>query len=209
MPIKNTGKFSSKKEKAEKKHQTFTNIQFVPVYYDGTFKNIHLLYKMLPVLEDYADIFEDDSASPAKNYDEWLDVILNFIKDVTPWFLMVLVDNEPRGAVWVSAWEMTGNKVHGVEIGGLAARGVNPLISSATLQMFTQKLFDETDVYIVRAEFSNGNKSVKRILQRVGYSHLEERRCLKIKGGQEISGHYLSVTRPEWEALNESQKEEE
>lgn len=216
MAIKNTGNFLPLKNFEEKNggivSKLNNSITFTPVIFDpesGQFGNVHLLYQMLPVLEDYSDIFDDASVSPLNDYDTWLDLVLDFIKAVTPWFYLILVDGQPRGAMWVSAWESFGNTHHAVEIGGLAARKVNPLISMLTLYRFTEKVFTETDVNIIRAEFAKDNHAVRRCLLRVGYSHPEPRRCLKIRHGKEISGCYLSVTRPEWEALHEQEEEEQ
>lgn len=208
MGTKNTFDFLAFKKFSEIKPEILTDlnneITFAQVRFDeksGVFENIHLLHKLLPTLESYSDIFHDDSVKPS-DYAAWLDVVLDFVEIASPWFYIVLVNGEPKGAIWAIGWVSFGENYHACEVGGLAKRGVDPFVTMMTIYKFTNILFEDTDIRIVRSEFTETNRAVSVCLRRLGYGHPEPRRCLKIRDGKEISGKYLSVTRTEWEALH-------
>jgi hypothetical protein len=200
-------KFSRENQEDIKK--LLQSISFEPVWFNpetGTFQNIHLLFQMLPVLEQYADIFGNDYISLEQDYNEWLDSVMGFIQQVAPYFFVALEDGQPTWLVWASNWESFKQHAHSVEIGGLAKRGVLPLKTKVMTYCLLDMLFETTDVNIVRAECEESNRAVRLSLMRTGFSHPEKRRCIKVKNGQEVTGIILSMTRSEWEQLHNEEQ---
>jgi hypothetical protein len=189
---------------SKKRKKILNRISFLPV---SRQKNINLIIQLLPMLEQYADIFDDDTVSLAKDYGGWLDVVLDFVDGVSPWFCAVLLDGKPQGVMWATGWESFGAKHHAVEYGGLCNRGIDPLFSNVAACAFIGQIFSKTDVYIVRSEFAQENRAVDWCLRRVGFGNPEVRRAWKISKGKEITGKILSITRPEWEAIHGKEKE--
>lgn len=182
------------------KIQNFT-LEFEPVVLDnenGFIQNIHLFEKLLPVLEQYSDVFDDDSAPKLENYSQWLGYHLEFLKSVAPWVFVVMIDGEPQGLLWAINWGSNGLKTHSVEISGIANRKVNPEWTVAALKKLVDIIFNSTEVYIIRSSYTSNNRAAGWAVSRAGLSHPEEQRVCMIKNGQELTGIIKSITRPEW-----------
>lgn len=204
---KNTENFLTIRKKLEKTSKKRAKVQarlsFKKVNRNT---NLHLFSDLMPMIEQYSHIFDDDTVDKNKNYDEWLDVVLDFIDSVDPWFYAVLLDGKPEGVMWATAWESYGSKHHSVEYGGLCNREIDPFISNIAAYLFLDGIFKKTGVHIIRGEFAETNRAVSLFLKRLGFSNPEKRRAFQIKQGREITGTILSITRPEWELIYE-QKE--
>lgn len=171
-------------------------------------QNLHLLVAVLPVMEQYADLLDDDSTNPKENYGEWLDTVLEFIDGIAPWFFVVTQDGVPKGAVWGTNWHSFGKSFHAVEVGGVALRKIHPDISRRAMKELVGRIFNETDVVIVRAEYDHRNRAVSWILNELGFTNPEPRRCYRVRNGEAITGTIKSITRTEWEVLPHEQEEE-
>lgn len=176
------------------------SITFEPVVFEPMPKNIDLLYQLMPAFEEFKGIFDDDDDRP---YSEWLDLVFQFIKSVNPWFCIVSVAGKPSGALWVPNWIKNGDQLHSAELSGVAVRGTPPITTMAAVHKFVSLVFNETEIRLIRSEFEASNRAARLCLIKTGFSNLEARRCLRFKGGIDIPGQLLSVTRPEWDALHE------
>lgn len=203
-PKKNMPKTRQKNEKGMKIELHVVS----PIPNGKGWQNIHLLQKVLPVMEQYADLLDDDSTNPKTNYGEWLDTVLEFIEDIAPWFYVVTADGEPKGAVWATNWQSYGRDFHAVEVGGVALRKINPIISREAMRNLVDRVFNETGVAIIRAEYDQRNRAVSWILNELGFNTPEPRRCYRIRNGEAITGTIKSITRTEWESLPNEQKKE-
>lgn len=167
----------------------------------GMFKNVHLYGALLPTIEEFSDIFGDDTLPSVANYNEWIQFEMDFIKDVTPWAFIVLVNGQPQGLCWLTSWWAPGKSYHSVDIGGLAKRGTSLEVTKKTIHALLDKAFNETDVYIVRSNCAKSNRAASIAMIRAGFSHPEPMRAFMVKKGVEIDGIIRSITRPEWEAM--------
>jgi hypothetical protein len=168
----------------------------------GFFENVHLFSELLPTIEEFSHIFGDDSLPDVSNYNEWLSYQLGFVKEISPWIFIVMVDDKPQGLCWALNWGQNGARFHDVQISGLAKRKTPLSVTTKTIHALLQKIFKETDVYIVRSSFGINNRAASLAMIRAGLSNPEPQRAWMYKDGIEIAGIIRSITRPEWEAID-------
>lgn len=171
--------------------------------------SVEQLFQTIQYLEEYDDIlFLSETHSKDTDYEGWLGAILDFVDDCFPYFRIVVIDGVPLGAFWALNFGGMSGKTRECDFGGLARRGVDPLLSLAASYAFLDLLFSEhPDLFIIRGEFTEKNRAVARLLYRLGFSHPETRRAIAVKDNQGITGTILSVTRPEWDALHDEKRE--
>lgn len=183
--------------------KVLARMEFVPVLVDtarGEFANIHQLYQVMPLMADYADHFWDDSVDARKEYGTWLQLVMEFIEACDGWFYIASLDGEPQSVVWVNDFAFIGRTAHTCWMGGATRRKADPVISQACMRWMLQRVFEQTDVYIVRALMDEDNRAARMACWRGGFSHPETLRAYRIKRGRERTGIIMSITRPEFDA---------
>lgn len=180
------------------------NIEFVPIIINaetGRFQNLNLFQELLPILEETSHIFGDDSIPKVENYHEWLQYHIGFVQNAAPWIFAVLVDGKPQGFCWAINWAGNGPGVHSVQISGANRRKTPVAVTTQTIKMLVDLIFQQTEVYIIRGGYTQDNRAAGLALGRAGFSHPETERATMTRSGQEITGIIKSLTRPEWEVL--------
>lgn len=181
------------------------NIEFVPIIINaetGHFENLNLFQELLPILEETSHIFGDDSMPKVENYNEWLQCTIEFAQDAAPWIFAVLVEGKLQGLMWAINWSGNGPRIHCVQISGVNKRKTSMAMTTQAIKEFLKFIFEQTEVYIIRGEYTQDNRAAGLALGRAGFSHPETERATMIRNGQEVTGIIKSITRPEWEALN-------
>lgn len=188
-----------------------SSVELVPLVVDeetGFFENSELYRELLPTIEEFSNLFGDESLPSVSNYSEWLQFELDFIREVSPWAFIVLADGKPQGLCWLISWWAPGKNYHSVDIGGIAKRGTPIEITQKTIWALLDKAFTETEVYIIRANCAKNNRAASLAMIRAGFTHPEPMRAFMVKGGVEIDAIIRSITRPEWEALKHNVEKE-
>ena len=129
----------------------------------------------------------------------WYEAILEYINQVYPWFFAVTLNHNVIGVIWAENWNGFREHHYSVEIGGIAKRDIPVMVTYTSLQLFLKKLFDETEIYIMRGICDVNNRAAKLCFWRSGFSHPEHRRAWKLFQGKAVEGSVFSITRPEFE----------
>jgi RimJ/RimL family protein N-acetyltransferase len=193
-------------KKSPKNHRTvqnFDKIELASIDFNpdvGWYQNVHLLLKVLPIMEGYPDNFRVDGyPHPKDDSGNWMTFVMSSIQEAAPWFFAVLADDEVIGACWAHDWEGPQEQRHSVMMGGVSRRGVDPDVTRTWVRMLCGKIFEETGAYIIRAACEESNRASRIAMIRAGFSHQEQRRAWILKDGAEITGIIMSITRSEFE----------
>lgn len=168
------------------------------------YEGVEYLPDLLNLMLQNDDIFHDDRLPVKEDYSAWLDHQLAYMNDCYPWFFVVVKDGVFRSAIWAHSWTMFGERYHSVEIGAVSKRKISMSENSQTLRLFSDFLFTESKVSLLRAYCDKDNRAARLALLRGGFSHPQALRAHKMKDGNYIDAIGFSLTREENEVLNDS-----
>lgn len=168
----------------------------------GLLENVNLMPSLIKEFQQYESVFRHDYMPPVRDYNEWLDAVIETVNAHYPWFFAVMVDDAFHGAIWAENWQDVNEQGYSVEINGFSKRKAESSHNYHILKKFCDKIFSESTVYVIRCIVQPNNLAALRLLKKCGFENPCPVFAWKVMGHKEIVGTMMSVTRPRFEEIS-------
>ncbi|OGI18955.1 MAG: hypothetical protein A2287_07160 [Candidatus Melainabacteria bacterium RIFOXYA12_FULL_32_12] len=175
-------------------------IKFIPVLADKSkakFENQQYLPFILNLFSRYKDVLIDDYY-PKDTFD-LISYIVDEINQLYPWFLLISVDDNPVGVVWISHWHGTPDKYHSCQLHSYIDKKYWGKTTRNILDELLNILFNEIGVERVQMEIPEFNHKACAFAKRMGFIQDGIIRCATMKDNKPVNNILFSKLKGEYE----------
>lgn len=161
-------------------------IKFVPVnsgVFVGKSANPQYIPHIIDMFMTYKNNLIDDYF-PLNNLQTG---ILEEIDALAPWFFIILKNDVPAGAVWLSHWHGNKTKNHSCQMHGFLNKKFRGKTGLLIANTFIHTLFNIIEVQRIQMEIPEFNHPAKAFAERLGFSKEGIIKCATIKDGQPVN----------------------
>jgi RimJ/RimL family protein N-acetyltransferase len=174
------------------------NIEFIPIASDGKrgfFRNAEYLPFVLGLFQQYKSLIIDDNwICEGKSLFE---SVIDEINQMYPFFQVILFENRPAGAVWLTHVHGNNNKIYSCQIHGAFEKKYFGKKASIIAEKFFEMLFNDLKIERVQVEIDENNIKAVSFMKRAGFMQEGVLRHAGIKNKKPVNHVILSLLKGE------------
>lgn len=175
------------------------DIKFIPIASDckrGFFRNAEYLPFVIGLFQQYKHLIIDDNwKSENKSF---FSSVIDEINQMFPFFQVILFENEPAGAVWLTHIHGNSDKLYSCQIHGAFEKKYFGKKAMIITKNFFEYLFNTLNIERVQAEIDEKNIQAVSFLARAGFTKEGILRHAGIKNNIPVNHLVLSLLKGEF-----------